>query len=106
MKIHFVLSVSGKSYFEEFLSDLNKNDKALILAVFANIGVYGFKALGCDFRQVDNRLWEIKIRNYRFFYFSISADSICIIHSYKKQSQKAPYKEINLAKKRMLKAIK
>lgn len=108
LKIDFSCSSSGRSYFEDFISNLAKEDRASILAVFADIRDYGFRANGCDFRQIEGRLWEIKIRTvtgaWRFFY--TSANSICILHCYKKQSRKAPIRDIRLAKKRMLGALK
>jgi len=103
--IQFYLSKSGRSYFEEFLVGLSSIDRASVLAVFEDIKLFGFKALGCQFRQIDGKLWEIKIRapesGYRFFYVTFKPDHICVLHSYKKQSQKAPAKEIQLAKKRL-----
>jgi hypothetical protein len=54
------------------LDDLNVQDRAAILAVFADIRIHGFNALGCQFRQIEGKLWEIKIRTtgggWRFFY--------------------------------------
>ncbi len=105
MKIEFHRSRSGRSYFEDFLDDLHKADQSAILAVFADIREHGFNALGCQFRQIDGKLWEIKIRTngggWRFFYVTLAADVIHVLHSYKKQGQKAPPREIEVARKRM-----
>ena len=105
MKVTFAAAASGRSYFEKFLNDLQKQDKAIVLAVFKDIQDYGLDAKGCDFRQIDGKLWEIKIKaptgGYRFFYILINADHLHVLHSYKKQGQKAPLKELEVARKRL-----
>lgn len=40
------------------------------------------------------------------FYVCIKADNMVLLHAYKKQSQKAPKKEIEIAEKRMLEVFK
>ena len=80
-------------------------DRAVILAVFKDIQNYVFDAKGCDFRQIEGKLWEIKIRaragGYRFFYVTVAPDHIHVLHAYKKQGQKAPIKELEVARKRL-----
>jgi len=105
MIVTFAVSLSGRSYFEKFLSKLSLYDQTAILAVFQDIQKHGFQAKGCDFRQIEGKLWEIKIRapqgSYRFFYVTLKTDCIHVLHSYRKQSQKAPHSEINIARKRL-----
>lgn len=109
-KIFFAVSASGRSYFEKFLEDVSVKDKAIILAVFKDIEYHGFKAKGCDFRQIEGKLWEIKIKchsgGFRFFYFHHSQESLCVLHSYKKQGQKAPLNELRVARKRLKEILK
>ena len=105
MKVTFAASVSGRSYFERFIHDLSTQVRAAILAVFKDVQDYGFDAKGCEFRQIEGKLWEIKIRapsgGYRFFYVMLAADHLHILHSYKKQGQKAPKRELEVARKRL-----
>lgn len=105
MRIEFHQSRSGRSYFEDFLDDLPKRDRSDILAMFEDIRKHGLKAIGCQFRQIDGKLWEIKVRTsgggWRFFYITLAADFIHVLHPYKKQGQKAPPREIEVARKRM-----
>ena len=109
MKIEFYKSSSGRSYFEDFLKKLQLSDRAAILSVFSDIQKNGYKALGCQFRQIEGKLWEIKIKTasggWRFFYVSLTSDLICILHSYKKQTQKAPIQELKVAQKRLKEVI-
>lgn len=85
MKIEFHRSASGRSYIEDFLDDLNNDDTATILAVFEDIRKYGFSAMGCEFRQIEGKLWEIKIKtaggSYRFFYVMLSAEKMYVLHA-------------------------
>jgi len=105
VKISFFESRSGRSYFEDFLDDLHRNDRAAILAVFADIQEHGLNAIGCQFRQLEGKLWEIKIRTagggWRFFYVMLAPDHMHVLHSYKKQGQKAPKHELEVARKRL-----
>lgn len=104
MRVTFAASRSGRSYFERFLSNLSIQDRAVILAVFQDIQSHGLLAKGGDFRQIERKLWEIRVRapngGYRFFYMLLNENHMHIVHSYKKQSQKAPAHEIELAKNR------
>lgn len=87
------------------MGDLPKRDRAEILAVFADIREHGFNAAGCQFRQIESKLWEVKIRTasggWRFFYVMLSPDTLYVLHSYRKQGQKAPVHELNVARKRL-----
>jgi phage-related protein len=105
VRIQFHRSRSGRSYIESFLQALNVQDRAAVLAVFEDIRLYGLSAVGCEFRQLEGKLWEIKIRapngGYRFFYVMLAADWMHVLHAYRKQGQKAPKKELEIARKRM-----
>lgn len=105
MKVTFACSSSGKSYFEKFIANLTAFDRALVLAVFQDISIHGLNAKGCDFRQIEAKLWEVKIKaqagGYRFFYVLINLYHLHVLHSYKKQGQRAPKKELELARKRL-----
>ena len=105
MKVTFVAGASGRSYFARFIKDFSIQDRAAILAVFKDIQDYGLDAKGCEFRQIEGKLWEIKIRapggEYRFFYVMLAAGHIHVLHSYKKQGQKAPIKEVGVSRKRL-----
>ena len=104
MKVAFAAAASGRSYFEKFIHDLSVQDRAVILSVFADIQDHGFAAKGCEFRQIEGKLWEIKIRapagGYRFFYVMIAPAHLHVLHFYKKQGAKAPAKELALARRR------
>ncbi|OFW09817.1 MAG: hypothetical protein A3G20_03185 [Acidobacteria bacterium RIFCSPLOWO2_12_FULL_59_11] len=105
MKVTFAAGASGRSYFEKFIEGLSVQDRAVVLAVFKDIQDHGFDAKGCEFRPIEGKLWEIKIRaptgGYRFFYAMFATGHIHVLHSYKKQGRKAPVKELEVARKRL-----
>ncbi|MEW6088369.1 MAG: type II toxin-antitoxin system RelE/ParE family toxin [bacterium] len=110
MKIKFFLSANGKSPVLEFINSLEKTDQAKILGCLENIQELGLESPRVQFRQIDGKLWEIKIRSigggYRIFYVTIKKNIMVLLHSYKKQSQKAPDKEIKVAAKRLMEVLK
>ena len=109
MEVSFYTKSSGKSFIVDFLKKLSSDDQAAILATFDDIRGSGFSAVGCDFRQIEGKLWEVKIRlasgGYRFFYVMLNRQEMHILHAYKKQSQKAPKKELDIARKRLKEAL-
>ena len=64
----------------------------------------GFDGCSAVARQIEGKLWELKLSQNRYFYvlFALVGDEyLTILHGYKKQSQKAPRNEIEVARKRM-----
>lgn len=106
MKIKFYQKQSGKNPVEEFLNNLPSDEMARIVGCLKNIEELGFDSPRVEFRQIKDSLWEIKIKTsrsgYRIFYVCIHNETMVLLHAYKKQSQKAPKQQIDLAKKRIL----
>jgi len=59
VKVTFAAAASGRSYFEKFFQGLTTQDCAVVLAVFSDIQGRGLGAKGCDFRQIEGKLWEV-----------------------------------------------
>lgn len=109
MKIFFYVKTNHRCPVKDFIEKLESRDKAKVLACLKNIEELGFDCPRVEFRQMDQRLWEIKIRSgssgFRIFYVSLKNNILVLLHAYKKQSQKAPQKELDLAKQRMREVI-
>jgi len=105
VKIRFFANEKQRSPISSFISKLSIKDQAIIVSVLDDIQKNNFTAKGCKFRKIEGKLWEIKISTfsggYRFFYVVIEEDIILILHAFKKKSQKAPLKELKLARKRL-----
>ena len=51
--------------------------------------------------RLRERLWEVKIGSHRVFYVIIEKREMVLLHAYKKQGQKLPVKERDIAIRRM-----
>lgn len=105
MEIEFYQTPRKRSPVTDFIDSQDKRDQIIILSVLENITEDGFNAKGCQFRQLEGKLWEIKIKTpsggYRLLYVTLHNDLLLILHTFKKKTQKAPAKELNVARKRL-----
>lgn len=101
MKVIFYQTSSGRSPVLSYINSLQTPERARILAVLSDIEQFGFAANRAGFRQIDGKLWEIKIAFSRIFYVVIEREEMVLLHAYKKQGQKLPIKEREIAVKRM-----
>ena len=105
MEVSFFIKDNGRSPVLDCINSLQKSDKSRIYGCLDNVERMGFDASRVSFRQIRGKMWEIKIRannQYRIFYASVSINEIVLLHMYRKQTQKAPVKEIEIAEKRMM----
>jgi phage-related protein len=105
MRIEFYKSESGRVPVREYLESLPKYERAEIARVFERIKTFGFNTPGAQFRQIKGKLWEIKISEYRIFYVIIESGLMVLLHAYRKQSQKLPFKDRTVAIERMKKIL-
>lgn len=52
-------------------------------------------------RHIESKLWEIKVSRHRIFYVVIVGPAMVLLHAYKKQGQRAPVRELDVARRRM-----
>ena len=107
MKVSYYKKRNNKEVVKDFINKLQKKDKQKIFDCLDDIeGSDNLdKVKGAIFRQLKKKLWEIKIKTsgggFRIFYVMLGSDLMVLLHAYKKQSQKAPQKELDIATKRM-----
>lgn len=105
MDISFYVTTSGRSPVTDFIDKQPHRDQAVIVVVLEGIEEYGFAAKGVQFRQLQGKLWEIKIKapsgGYRFLYATLDRRRMVILHGFKKKTQKTPLNEISTALKRL-----
>ena len=99
-KVNFYKTPSGRNPVLDYLGTLEKFEEAQVLRSIAKIRQFGLKA-ACQFRQIEGKLWEIKISSSRIFYVTLEEQEMLLLHAYKKQGQKLPHKEREVALKRM-----
>lgn len=72
MNIKFYGKVSQREPVRDFLSVLEKEDRAIIARCLESVELLGFECPAMEFKQILGALWEIKIRTprsgYRLFY--------------------------------------
>jgi phage-related protein len=109
MKIEFYAKANECSPIIEDIQKLSAKDKAKVLGCLQNVEEIGFNSHRVIFRQVRGELWEIKINlesgGFRLFYVTLNADTLIVLHSYKKKSQKIPNTELEMAEKRMMEVL-
>lgn len=104
MQIIFYRTPGGQEPVREYLSGLSLRDRATAADVLDAIREHGLRAPGVRFKQIRGKLWEFYIEagaSHRVFYVVVNGPMIVLLHSYKKQSQKAPTREIKIAERRM-----
>ena len=110
MKISFYQTQSNRCPVKEFIDELQPRDRAKVLACLKSVEELGFNCPRVQFRQIKGHLWEIKIKSasagFRIFYVAAKGDNIVLLHSYQKQTDKAPVREIEVAEKRMIEVLK
>lgn len=85
----------------DYINSLTKPERARVLEALDQIQQRGLAAIRVQFRQIDGKLWEIKISAHRVFYVMVAGDEVVLLHAYKKQQQKLPIKEREIALRRM-----
>jgi len=111
IQIIFYRAPSGQEPVREYLSGLPLRDRAAAADVLDAIREHGLHAPGVRFKQIRGKLWEFYVEAgvshrifyvvFFFFFFFITGPMMVLLHSYKKQSQKAPAREIKTAERRM-----
>jgi phage-related protein len=105
MRLRYYSTARGARPVAEYIEGLSRNDQAVIAAAFIEVAERGFEARGVTFRQIEGKLWEIRIGPHRVFYVLLRDEDIVLLHAYRKQSQKAPTKHLAVARRRMLEVL-
>jgi len=85
----------------EYMQSLAKPERARVLEALEQVERLGLDAVRVQFRQIEGKLWEVKIGSHRIFYVIIEKDEMVLVHAYKKQGRKLPVKERDVAIRRM-----
>lgn len=104
--INYWRNPAGRAPIEKYIDGIdNKEERAEILAALKGVQQYGTDSIGVEFRQVEGKLWELKIRTHgnqhRIFYVVLKGNEMVLLHAYLKKTSRAPLDEIATAKTRM-----
>lgn len=95
---------SGRFPVKEFILDQTEDDQESIFSHIQELKELNIKARPPLVKHISGKLWELRIRTgkqFRIFYFTQTRKQIILLHGFIKKTQKAPLKEIELAKNRM-----
>lgn len=101
MELRFYKTRGGNEPVREHLRELPKEDRALIGAELRMVQEHGLAESDVEARRIRGKLWELKIDAHRIFYVVIVGPVMVLLHAYRKQSQKAPKADIEVAEQRM-----
>lgn len=104
--VNYWRNQSGRAPVEKYIDAIdNKEERAELLSALKGIQENGTDALGVEFRQIEGKLWELKIRTHsnqhRIFYVVLKGNEMFLLHAYLKKTPKAPLREVETAKQRM-----
>lgn len=109
-KIILYEDARGNCPFLDFLNDLEiqaqSDKKAAGLRKKINYCIdlikFGGTRVGEKFtKQIDGKLWELRPDDHRVFFFMWNGNHIVLLHSFRKETQKTPQQEIEIALKEM-----
>lgn len=104
MKIIAFRSASGRPLVIEAIEALPEKDQIRITAVKLGLEQFGLAYNGCRFRRLEGKIWELKIDcpsgGYRVFYIMLEKELMLWLHLLKKQGQKLPLQELEVARNR------
>lgn len=101
MRIRFYQTQNGARPVQKYIDGLSNEESAKVVAAIDDMRMLGMEGSNLVFRHIEGKLWEIKFPIHRIFYVILIGPEMILLHAYKKQSQKAPKKEIETALRRM-----
>jgi phage-related protein len=101
MKLRFYQTSSGQQPVQRYLDRLPIEEAAELCSVLAELAQYGPRVSTVDVRYIRNKLWEARVGQHRLFYTVAKGEIAVLLHAYKKQTQRAPKSEIDVALQRM-----
>lgn len=82
------------------MDGLESVERARILSALASVEELGVAGAQVQVRHIEDKLWEIKVSRHRVFYVLVAGPEMVLLHAYKKQGQKAPLRELDVARQR------
>jgi len=106
VQIRFYTTAAGNSPVERYLSSLEAQERATVLDALSELEQRGLRDSQTTKRQIEGKLWEIKVSRHRIFFVMVDGPIVVLLHGYKKQGQKAPRADIDVARARMKEVLR
>jgi phage-related protein len=101
VRLRYYATPRGDRPVATYIEGLSRADQAGMAAALTEIAERGFEARGVTFRQVGGKLWEVRIGPQRVFYVVLHQEEMVLLHAYRKQTQKVPARQLEIARRRM-----
>jgi phage-related protein len=98
-RVEFYRDRRGRVPVEDFLDLLPERERSESLRVIDLLEVYGL-ALGMPHARPIAGMWELRAGPGRIFYVAAVGRRFILLHGYRKKSQSAPQREIEIAQRR------
>lgn len=106
MEVEFYKTEAGREVVAEFLDSLPEKALAKVFRDIDLLAEYGSDLHEPYTKHIEGPLWELRSKFssnvYRIFYFIWKDNKLILLHGYTKKTQKAPPKEIEVARKRLM----
>lgn len=102
MQLIFFRTARGDEPVKDYMNSLSPDDAAAIDSLLGDLAQKGYllPPFAKKLKGV-KKLWELRPGKHRVMYFYYQGNKAVLLHAFKKQSQKTPLKEINVALQRM-----
>src|SRR5258708_7308518 len=101
MNVYYFKNLRGDEPVADYINLLSVEERVGIRALIDFLEKKGFLNLPEGRKIVGTKnLWEVRYKSHRIFY-GYQGKSAILLHAYKKQSQKAPEREIETAMRRL-----
>lgn len=97
MTVRFYQTNSGQEPVRKYLQQLPVKEAAELGVAIEELACAGPRAGFIDVRQLRWKLWEVRVGHHRILFAQIRDAETILLHAYKKQKQRTPNREIDLA---------
>ena len=101
MDVRFYQTASRRRPVKEYLEGLPSDRAEAVYASLADLERHGLGGAAVTARHIEGKLWELKFAIDRVFYVVITGPVMVLLHAYKKQGQRAPPRELEVARRRL-----
>jgi phage-related protein len=99
VRIRYYRSARGDEPVRDYIAGLPSRERDDWDEALTLLGVLGLDA-PVSLRQLDGKLWEIRVGGHRVAYVVVSGPEMVLLHAFKKQGQRTPRHDLDLARRR------
>ena len=102
MEVRFYTNPRGDRPVQDYIADLDDEERGRVDDAIAELlEADRMEEVQVVTRHIEERLWELKVSRHRIFYVLVTGPIVVLLHAYKKQGQRAPPRELDVARRRM-----